>query len=173
MYRIISNFREYYIDSNPSIFKTTLSCPKRLPERQKLDEQEASLQLENRKRVIARANRLLYDESDRIKSFHSKMQLADTLAEREAQVNLKDELNRLEQIREEHFSWNDEQCQQYAENQKDSGKLKVISDAGDQLVSLEAQEMKYLTPMKATAYSEACEDDENQYQSAEGKQQPH
>lgn len=83
------------------------------------------------------------------------------------------ELKYMEQIREEHFSWNDEQCQQYAENQKGSGKLKVISDAGDQLVSLEAQEMKYLTPMKATAYSEACEDDENQYQSAEGKQESH
>jgi len=31
-------------------------------ERQKLDEGEAKIQLENRKRIIARANRLLYDE---------------------------------------------------------------------------------------------------------------
>lgn len=57
----------------------------------------------NHRRIIARANRLLYDQSDRIKSMHSKMQLSDTLAEREAQVQLKDELNRLEQIREERF----------------------------------------------------------------------
>ncbi|CAD7941245.1 unnamed protein product [Amoebophrya sp. A25] len=71
--------------------------------RQKLDDQEAEIQLENRKRIIARANRLLYDESDRIKSFHSKMQYSDTLAEREAQIQLKDELDRLEQIREERF----------------------------------------------------------------------
>ncbi|CAD7956081.1 unnamed protein product [Amoebophrya sp. A120] len=72
-------------------------------ERQKLDEQEAAIQLENRRRIIARANRLLYDESDRMKSFHSKMQYSDCLAEREAQVQLKDELSRLEQIREERF----------------------------------------------------------------------
>merc|ERR1712023_217729 len=72
-------------------------------ERQKLDEEEAKIQLENRKRIIARANRLLYDESDRVKSFQSKMQLCDVLAEREAQVNLKDELDRMEQIREERF----------------------------------------------------------------------
>jgi len=38
-----------------------------------------------------------------MKSFHSKMMLCDVLAEREAQVNLKDELNKLEQIREERF----------------------------------------------------------------------
>ena len=68
-----------------------------------MDAQEAGIQLENRRRIIARANRLLYDESDRIKSLHTKMQLSDTLAEREAQVQLKDELNRLEQIREERF----------------------------------------------------------------------
>mmetsp|Transcript_1272 Transcript_1272/g.2822 ORF Transcript_1272/g.2822 Transcript_1272/m.2822 type:complete len:473 (+) Transcript_1272:153-1571(+) len=72
-------------------------------ERQKVDEEEANIQLENRRRIIARANRLLYDESDRMKSFHSKMQYSDTLAEREAQVQLKDELGRLEQIREERF----------------------------------------------------------------------
>jgi len=32
--------------------------------------------------------------SDRMKSFHSKMMMCDVLAEREAQVNLKEELER-------------------------------------------------------------------------------
>jgi len=72
-------------------------------ERQKIDAEEASIQLEQRKHTIDRANKLLYDESDRMKSFHSKMMLCDVLAEREAQVNLKEELNKLEQIREERF----------------------------------------------------------------------
>merc|ERR1719217_1143784 len=71
--------------------------------RQKIDAEEASIQLEQRKHTIDRANKLLYDESDRMKSFHSKMMLCDVLAEREAQVNLKEELNKLEQIREERF----------------------------------------------------------------------
>lgn len=71
--------------------------------RQKIDAEEATIQLEQRKHTIDRANKLLYDESDRMKSFHSKMMLCDVLAEREAQVNLKDELNKLEQIREERF----------------------------------------------------------------------
>jgi len=70
-------------------------------ERQKIDAEEAKIQLEQRKATIDRANKLLYDESDRMKSFHSKMMLCDVLAEREAQVNLKEELSKLEQIREE------------------------------------------------------------------------
>ena len=83
------------------------------------------------------------------------------------------ELKYMEQIREEHFSWNDQQCQQYAENQKASGKIKEISEAGDQLVSLEAQEMKYLTPIKeekAALYAETLEDEDQRDQSAKGKQ---
>merc|ERR1719377_512849 len=70
-------------------------------ERQKVDAEEAKIQLDQRKATIDRANKLLYDESDRMKSFHSKMMVCDVLAEREAQVNLKEELSKLEQIREE------------------------------------------------------------------------
>jgi len=72
-------------------------------ERQKVDSEEAKIQLDQRKATIERANKLLYDESDRIKSFHSKMMMCDVLAEREAQVGLKGELKKLEQIREDRF----------------------------------------------------------------------
>merc|ERR1711977_205307 len=69
-------------------------------ERQKLDSEEAKIQLDQRKATIDRANKLLYDESDRMKSFHSKMMMCDVLAEREAQMNPKNELNKLEDIRD-------------------------------------------------------------------------
>merc|ERR1712039_574654 len=64
---------------------------------------EVKIQLDQRKATIDRANKLLYDESDRMKSFHSKMMMCDVLAEREAQVTLKGELKKLEQIREDRF----------------------------------------------------------------------
>jgi len=70
-------------------------------ERQKVDAEEAKIQLDQRRATIDRANKLLHDESDRMKSFHSKMMLCDVLAEREAQVSLKDELTKLEHIRED------------------------------------------------------------------------
>lgn len=72
-------------------------------DRQKVDSEEAKLQLDQRKATIDRANKILHDESDRIKSFHSKMMHCDVLAEREAQVGLKNELGKLEQIREDRF----------------------------------------------------------------------
>merc|ERR1719387_849153 len=72
-------------------------------ERQKIDAEEAKIQLDQRKSTIDRANKLLYDESDRMKSFHSKMMMCDVLAEREAQLGLKDELSKLEHIREDRF----------------------------------------------------------------------
>jgi hypothetical protein len=72
-------------------------------ERQKVDAEEAKIQLDGRKATIDRANKLLYDESDRMKSFHSKMMVCDVLAEREAQVALKDELKKLEHVREDRF----------------------------------------------------------------------
>jgi len=72
-------------------------------ERQRVDAEEAKIQLDQRKTTIDRANKLLHDESDRMKSFHSKMMLCDVLAEREAQVVLKDELKKLEHIREDRF----------------------------------------------------------------------
>jgi len=72
-------------------------------ERQKVDSEEAKIQLDQRKATIDRANKILHDESDRIKSFHSKMMQCDVLAEREAQIGLKNELGKLEQIREDRF----------------------------------------------------------------------
>merc|ERR1712187_448230 len=70
-------------------------------ERQKVDAEEAKIQLDQRKNTIDRANKLLHDESDRMKSFHSKMMLCDVLAEREAQIGLKNELQSLDQVRED------------------------------------------------------------------------
>merc|ERR1712066_507857 len=72
-------------------------------ERQNIDAEEAKIQLDQRKATIDRANKLLYDESDRMKSFHSKMMMCDVLAEREAQVSLKEELKQLEHVREDRF----------------------------------------------------------------------
>merc|ERR1719218_504541 len=56
-----------------------------------------------RRQAIERANKILYEDSDRMKSFQSKQMMCDVLAEREAQVQLKDELMKLEQIRDERY----------------------------------------------------------------------
>jgi hypothetical protein len=72
-------------------------------ERQKVDQKEEQIAMEKRRNAIERAKKILYEESDRMKTFHSKMMLCDVLAEREAQVALKEELGKLENIREERY----------------------------------------------------------------------
>lgn len=72
-------------------------------ELEELERQKAKIQLDQRRETIDRANKLLYEESDRMKSFHSKMMLCDVIAEREAQMSLRGELKKLEQIREDRF----------------------------------------------------------------------
>jgi len=68
-----------------------------------VDQKEEAIAMDKRRNAIERANKILYEESDRMKTFHSKMMLCDVLAEREAQVALKEELGKLEQIRDERY----------------------------------------------------------------------
>eukprot|EP00397_Hematodinium_sp_SG-2012_P020294 GEMP01020899.1.p1 GENE.GEMP01020899.1~~GEMP01020899.1.p1 ORF type:complete len:462 (+),score=154.37 GEMP01020899.1:25-1410(+) len=68
-----------------------------------IDEEEAKYQLEERKFVVNRANGMIFDDSDRVKSFRSRMMLSDVIAEREAQAELREELQKLELLRDERY----------------------------------------------------------------------
>jgi len=72
-------------------------------ERQKIDAEEAAVQQEIRKNILDKANHQIFNECDRIKTFHSMMMFSDVIAEREAQMELKEELKKLELQREERF----------------------------------------------------------------------
>ncbi|CAK4119674.1 unnamed protein product [Aphanomyces euteiches] len=58
-------------------------------ERLKIDEEELRLQKELRTKQIERANRLLYEQTDRMKTLRSKELLADVLQDREYQIHEK------------------------------------------------------------------------------------
>merc|ERR1719310_2545613 len=51
--------------------------------RVEIDREEEALQAEKRRLAIERANKMLYDSTDRVKSLHSKLMLADVMEERE------------------------------------------------------------------------------------------
>eukprot|EP00913_Durusdinium_trenchii_P031776 g29760.t1 len=89
-----------FVQNGPN--DAAMLCRKKL-ELEELERQKAKIQLDQRRETIDRANKLLYEESDRMKSFHSKMMLCDVIAEREAQMSLRGELKKLEQIREDRF----------------------------------------------------------------------
>lgn len=65
--------------------------------RLEIDAEEEALQAEKRRLAIERANKMLYDSTDRVKSLHSKLMLADVMEERERQIELKAR-NRVRQI---------------------------------------------------------------------------
>lgn len=51
-----------------------------------VDRDEAELRAEARRIQIERANKILFDETDRVKGFHSKLLLSDVMKENEGQV---------------------------------------------------------------------------------------
>jgi len=58
-------------------------------ERRKVDAMEEALQNELRNEAVERANHQMFEGQDRVKAFKSKMLMADVLAERDAQKDLK------------------------------------------------------------------------------------
>lgn len=74
-----------------------------------MDKAEARLQVEKRKQKIMEANKKLYDESDRMKTFNSKMMVSDVMCERASQVRLGQSLQKLEQLREQRYLEMDKQ----------------------------------------------------------------
>jgi len=73
-------------------------------ERKKIDREEAAIAGEKRRMAIERANKMLYDDSDRVKSFHSNLLLSDVLKEREAQIEVSRQKKKNERRREKHWS---------------------------------------------------------------------
>lgn len=68
--------------------------------RVEIDKEEEALQAEKRRLTIERANKMLYDSTDRVKSLHSKLMLADVMEERERQIEVKQRL-RLREVEAE------------------------------------------------------------------------
>jgi len=69
--------------------------------RKAIDKEEEALQGEKRRLAIERANKMLYDSTDRVKALHSKLLLTDVLQERERQVELKSSLTQRQRLDEE------------------------------------------------------------------------
>ena len=71
--------------------------------RRATDAAEAAARAESRRARIADANRRLYEETDRVKSFHGALLLSDVLKEREAQISHGERTRALERVREARF----------------------------------------------------------------------
>merc|ERR1712060_664847 len=68
-----------------------------------IDREEEALQAEKRRLAIERANKMLYDSTDRVKALHSKLLLTDVLQERERQIELKSSITQRARVDEERW----------------------------------------------------------------------
>lgn len=101
--------------------------------RRVIDAEEAALQKEKRRLAIERANKILYDETDRVKALHSRLILSDVLQEREAQIALKKQKQAAAKREEE----------EWHEKQKDMlRKMDDEEDRKDAELSLKSQQLQ-------------------------------
>eukprot|EP00961_Rhodomonas_salina_P217610 2940752-Rhodomonas_salina.1 len=68
--------------------------------RQVMDKEEAAFQAAERKKAIQRANTLLYEHTERVKAFGSKLYLSDVMKEREMQMEIKGEITKRKKAEE-------------------------------------------------------------------------
>jgi len=93
-------------------------------ERRKIDEEEAAYQAEIKKQILEKANKQIYDTQDRVKKFQSALLLADTLQEREEQIEIskrKKEISHM--IEAKHYEMEQENMRLY--DQKEIEKREI------------------------------------------------
>jgi len=114
-------------------------------ERKKIDKEEASIQGEKRRMAIERANKMLYDDNDRVKSFHSMLLMSDVLKEREAQIEVSRQRKKNDRRREKHWAIMQEEAIAEYDKKEAEKKADVHRKRYDVAVAREAQ----LTDIKA------------------------
>ena len=79
-------------------------------DRKKLDLQEAEIKARKRKAAIEHAKKLQYYQTDRVKAFHSALLLSEVMKEREAQIQLKTEIeNAMKNADDNLLKWEEQQ----------------------------------------------------------------
>jgi hypothetical protein len=68
-----------------------------------VDRNEAEIRAENRRLQIERANKMLFDETDRVKGFHSTMIVADVIKVNEGLIGYNQQVTALTRAQEQAF----------------------------------------------------------------------
>ncbi len=74
-----------------------------VPGRAQADRAEAEMRSEHRRIQIERANKILFDETDRVKALHGKMLQSDAIKENEALIEFKKQIDVLKKAQEATF----------------------------------------------------------------------
>ena len=122
-------------------------------QRRKIDKIEADIKAESRRLQIERANKMLYDDSSRVKAFHSSLMTSDVMLEREAQIAYKHAIEIKKKKREEVFLKKQRKALEIAEEAEfrkmEERRQKALVQRDQQLVQLEQVRQKIMRAKKA------------------------
>jgi len=124
-----------------------------------IDEEERVLREHQKAQAVERANVLLYEENDKIKSFTSKLFLATVLEEREKQLAIKEERRRLEKELELEACVTEQETLRRAEEKE----KKKIHDSQQRTCALKSAQLQQLEDLRQQKIKER---DENRAEGA-------
>ena len=111
---------------------------------QEIDRAEATLRETTRREQIQRAQKMLFDYSDRVRSLHAKVLLSDVLAEREMQIAQRDTMRTLRANADAQFMAT--QRAQLAE--AEAAELRKLEEEKDRLLATRDDQMRQLQAVK-------------------------
>lgn len=117
------------------------------------DREEAQYRAEQRRIQIERANKILFDESDRVRNFHSTMLLSDVIKQNEALVAFKRQIEQLEKEAEAKFV----KDQAKALAAKDQATLKALGEARAKRLQQKEDQLAQLEDLKQRILAERAE----------------
>uniref|UniRef100_A0A6S8NDH6 Trichohyalin-plectin-homology domain-containing protein n=2 Tax=Dunaliella tertiolecta TaxID=3047 RepID=A0A6S8NDH6_DUNTE len=123
-------------------------------ERIEADALEATLQAENRRVQIERANKVLFDETDKVKTLHGKMLESDAIKENEALVAYKKQIAVLRKAQDAAFVEQQRQALEAA----DAVELKKYEEARQRAMQQRDAQNKQLDELKAKILAERAAD---------------
>ena len=95
-------------------------------ERQKLDIEEAEIKAAERRAAIEHAKKLQYYQTDRVKGFHGALLLSEVIKEREAQIELKKEIdNAMKNADDNLLQWEEQQRQEATKSEREKAEIRA------------------------------------------------
>jgi len=110
-------------------------------ERVKEDKRREVIKAEERRMQIERANKILYDQTDRVKAFHAKMLHSDVIKENEKQIDFKKQIATLKKEMDEDFLVQQKAALEIAE-QKELEKMEARTKAALEQKAIQLQQLE-------------------------------
>lgn len=122
-------------------------------EKQEIDRQEAEHRAENRRLQIERANKILFDESDRVRGFHSRLLKSDTIQENEMLIGFKKQIDVMKKAQEAAFVDQQKRALELAE----AAELRKFGEEKERAMHQKTVQMRQLEEVKTKIIAERKE----------------